>query len=255
MSAKTSCPRRTERDANAQLARSLGDDVGENAVQANDRQDERCRGEAGQQPRRESLARCGRLDDVRHRTHVGERDIPVERRDGGAQGRDQRARVSGRAKDDVHVAATESARLMNREVEHIGRCDIESERAHVSDDANDLADERVLAEIDDEPLAHRVLVPKQSRRHPATQHDRVWACAIVAPEHSAAGERDAHRLEVVVTDDVDLRVARGLGRLRVSFDPIARVSSAAKRKHRRHRGQRRAGIREAPSLSDCQKRS
>jgi hypothetical protein len=69
----------TERDANAELAKALRDPVRHHAVDANRRQQECERAEAGHQDGRDTSLRQRSIDDLRHRTDVEDRLIGIDR--------------------------------------------------------------------------------------------------------------------------------------------------------------------------------
>ena len=133
-------PARAERDANAELAGPLGDDIRHHAGNACCSEQHGEAAEPGEQRQHEAAhADCrGRVDGVLHGAHIGPDVRRIHRDQMPSQAGDEAAGVMRRPCTDqqVHVVFD---KLRERSIDGHRRRVLEARLAHVGDDADNLA--------------------------------------------------------------------------------------------------------------------
>jgi len=126
--------RRAECHPDADLVRSLRDEVRHHTVDPDRRQRECRRGEERQQLHRESPLRHRGRNHRLHGPHAKQRLVGIDGSDFTAHQLGQDRRVTVRANDERQA---EIRHLKDRSVEHRRRAGVETIRLHVTDHAND----------------------------------------------------------------------------------------------------------------------
>ena len=197
-----------ERDPHRDLARALRDQVGEDAVEADGREQQRHHAE----PERELGGRASveqrPLHELVHRPHVEERQLAVERRDRRAQ----RRRERGVARPRLHGEGHEPRAVLRDRVvagAHGALALGDVVQLDVGDYADDGQEDGLFGhgqqpvEVGREvqPPADRVLAGPEARGELAVHdHHAQRAVPVLLLEEAAGHERSAHRLEVAGRD-------------------------------------------------------
>ena len=197
--------------------RALSDRVRQHAVNADSRQQQSQPGEKSCELRGEARLRHRRRDDFVHARNVGKRQIWIDLRGFLADGCDQGLRIRGRADDERHGGGG-ILRLRHIHFGNIGS--VQPGEFHVAHDADDFHLD-FIARIGEMP-ADGILRGKIFLRDGLVDdYDRFYSCDVLLVEHTAAQQRDAHRLQVVRRDLAD-------GDHRVFADSLADHSLEAK---------------------------
>ena len=161
-----------EGDAHADLARALGDDVGQHAVDPHGREQQRQTGERGDQHRAQARL-LGRLCDERpQRLHAVHRNRRIDRGNTAADRRHHRVRIGRRADQQRHrrpAVFHPDRQLLERRIQlHERRLGDDAVVFDVADDADDLAPQRlarrpVPAKFERDAAADRIVPAEQLR--------------------------------------------------------------------------------------------
>src|SRR5438128_3356981 len=184
---------RAERHAHTDLASALLDGVGNRAVNADAREQERNDRENAEQPHHQPRLTDGLRDDRAHRLRQRDGETGIDGRECGAH--QLRHRVH--TKIAAHINAEKRKALLRpRPVEfYIVRLR-DLARAHVADDADDLCWRAVTA--DEQRLADRIFAPENLLRTALADQDHVLAANdVMLIEIAPRQERNAKGLEII----------------------------------------------------------
>ncbi len=219
---------RAEREADCQLARALRHRVGDDAVDADDREQERDAREDGDEVGRVAAHEGGArvVDDLLHRPHAEDGHFRVELAHEAAHRARHCRRLGVRARDEAHARVRP---LRDGEVDDGRGARVEARHLLVADDADDLEGRLVRGELEGHAPAQGVFAVEDARGERLVDDDdgrRV--CAVAVVEVSALEERHAHYAEVARAHSAQVRLGPRGGRLRQAEDARrARASVAA----------------------------